>query len=160
MIKHVVELKVPGARAEDFYAFMVDPSPERFRRWLPAEHHAFRVVKRGAATPLGDLVYYDEILGSDRYRLAFHATIVEAAPPNKIVFRMRKFGIDLPAYLDLELRQDGDALGIKHEVRIEDDRAPWKLASPFVKRAFDDGFWAALEGHCHREWPALKEALA
>jgi hypothetical protein len=158
MIKHVINLKVPDAKAEEFFDFMVNPDPELFMQWLPEEHHAFHVVKRSPTSPLGDLIYYDEFLGSGKYRLAFHATVSEAVPPGKIVFRMRKFGIDLPAYLDLEFEQDGEALMVRHEVRIENDGL-WRIATPIAKRICNEGFWEALQGHCDREWIALRDVL-
>lgn len=118
----------------------------------------FHIVKRSPTTPLGDLVYYDEIMGSWKYRLAFYVTITEIAPPNKIVFRMRKFGINLPVYLDLEFLQDGDALNGRHEVRIENEGL-WKAATLIVKLVCTPGFWEALQGHCDREWIALRDVL-
>ena len=158
MIQHVINLSVPNAKADEFYGFMANPNPSVFRRWLPSEHHAFHVVKRSAKSPLGDLIYFDEILGSEKYRLAFYATISEAEPPNKIAFRMRKFGVNLPAYLDLEFVQDGDALKVKHEVRIESEGL-WKAAAPIAQKIYNTDFWEALQGHCDREWLALRDAL-
>jgi hypothetical protein len=158
MIKHVVNLSVPNAKAEEFYDFMINPDPALFHRWLPEEHHAFHIVKRSPTTPLGDLVYYDEILGSRKYRLAFYATISEVFTPNKVVFRMRKFGVNLPAYLDLEFVQDGEALKVRHEVRIENDGL-WKAATPIVQLVCTPGFWEALQGHCDREWIALRDVM-
>jgi len=159
MIKHVVDLMIPGAKAEAFYDFMVDPDQELFRRWLPEEHRVFRVVRRSATSPLGDLIYYDEYLGGRKHRLAFQATIVKAERPGRVVYRMRKLGVDIPAYLDLALAQDGDALRLRHEVRIENDGA-WRLATPIARMVCDAGFWEALEGHCGREWAALRDLLA
>ena len=158
MIQHVIHERIPNADAAAFYDFMINPIPEVFCRWLPEEHHDFHIVKRSPTSPLGDLIYYDEILGSKKHRLAFYATISAAVAPNKIVFRMRKFGVNLPVYLDLEFSQDGDVLNVRHEVRIENDGL-WKLATPIVKLVCTPGFWEALQGHCDREWIALRNAL-
>ncbi len=38
MINHLVALTVPGATAERFYDFMIDPNTEKYHAWWPEEH--------------------------------------------------------------------------------------------------------------------------
>jgi len=158
MIRHIVELTLQNANSSAFYDFMVNPRRELLRQWLPEEHREFRVVKRSKSSPVGDLVYYDEILGSKKFRLVFYALIIDAVKPHRIVFQMRKFGLNLPAFLDLEFEQDGDSLKLKHEVRIGGGGF-WRLANPLIKHICKEDFFAALKGHCDREWVALQMLL-
>lgn len=158
MICHVVHLTIPDARAESFYGFMTNPSDDVYRRWLPDEHWAFHIVKRGQETHLGDLVYYDEILGTKKHRLAFYATIVVADRPSRIVYQMRKFGLSLPGYLDISFADAGEGLILTHEVRIG-WRGVGAIIDPILRLFFNKSFFAALEGHCEREWRCLAEIL-
>ncbi len=159
MLKHVVEMQLPGARADGFFSFMANPADEVYRDWLPEEHFAFHIEKKGRDTPLGDLIYYDEHLGTQKHRLVFYARVTVAERPGRIVYRMRRFGLPLPGYLDICFRDTPDGLALRHEVRIG-WRGIGSLIDPILKRFFDDAFFEALEGHCHREWTRLAELLS
>ncbi len=158
MIRHIVNLVIPNAAAYSFYDFMTNPADEVYRKWLPGEHWEFHIVKKGDRTPLGDLVFYDEILGTRKHRLTFNAIITVADKPNRIVYQMRKFGLNLPGYLDISFTDTENGLALNHEVRIG-----WRglgiLIDPVIRIFFNRKFFTALEGHCEREWVCLADIL-
>jgi hypothetical protein len=157
MISHIVELSVSGAKAEQFYDFMINPDSRRYREWWAEEHLEFRIVKRGSKEYLGDEVYYDEYLGGKR-RLAFFAVVTAAIRPNKIIWQMKKAGTRLPAYLDLELHDSPEGIQIRHELRIGYPGIG-RIFDPFIRIYFNKSFRAALEEHCRIEWLKLAEYL-
>ncbi|HBU13120.1 MAG TPA: hypothetical protein DEB31_10515 [Clostridiales bacterium] len=154
----MVELNIPNANAEGFYSFMVNPADDVYQKWLPGEHYKFHIIKKSDETPLGDLIYYDEILGTAKHRLAFFAKVTVADHPNRIVYQMRKFGLNLPGYLDITFSGTAGGLALRHEVRIG-WRGIGAMIDPFLKLFFNRSFFAALEGHCSREWACLAELL-
>ena len=158
MIIHIVNLIIPNATAESFYNFMTNPTDDLYKKWLPEEHWAFHIVKKGSETHLGDLVFYDEILGNKKHRLTFYATITIAERPNRLVYQMRKFALNLPAYLDISFTDTSDGLAIKHEVRIG-WRGAGILIDPLIRLFYNESFFCALKGHCEREWSCLAEIL-
>ena len=157
MIKHIVKLKIPNARAEQFYNFMINPSDEKYSAWWPNEHLQFHIVKHGDKNHIGDLVFMDEFLGENR-RLTFHAIVTRADYPNKIEWQMRKIGICLPAFVTLELENDDEAVRLKHELRIG-YLGIGKILDPFIKLYFNKSFQKSLEEHCRTEWFKLAEYL-
>lgn len=158
MVNHVVNLVIPNATAESFYDFMINPTDDLYQKWLPEEHWVFHIVKKRQENHLGDLVFYDEILGTKKHRLTFYATIIIADRPNKIVYQMHKFGLKLPGYLDIEFINTSHGISLKHEVRIG-----WhgvgSIIDPIIKLFYNKSFFYALEGHCKREWSCLAEIL-
>lgn len=157
MLIHIMTSELEDAKAEQFYAFMIEPVPEIYRHWLPEEHHEFYIVKRGKKTPVGDLIYYDQHI-SKSHRLAFNAIIRVAKKPDKIVMQMRKFGINLPAYLDLEFHDTPNHLLLKEEIRIGFGGVG-KILDPIIKLFFNKMFFDALNGHHKREWTCLAKIL-
>lgn len=157
MLIHTMTSELSGAKAEQFYAFMINPIPEIYRHWLPEEHHKFYVVKHGRQTPIGDLVYYDQHI-SKSHRLNFYAIIRVAKNTNKIVFQMRKFGINLPAYLDLEFHDTTSHLFLKEEIRIGFDGIG-KILDPVIKMFFNKSFFNAMNSHHKREWSCLADIM-
>ncbi len=158
MITHVVNLILPDARAEQFYDAMIDPVDALYQQWLPEEHWEFHIVKRGRDNHLHDLVYYDEILGTKKHRLKFYAIVTVADRPNRIVYRMRKLGLNLPGYLDLAFFNAGDGLALRHEVRIG-WRGVGAVLDPVLRLVFNKAFFTALEEHCDREWVCLAKII-
>ena len=158
MIKHIINMNVPNAKAEQFYNFMINPETEKYKQWLPDEHFEFYFVKKSKTSPLNDLVYFDEILGTRKHRLKFYAKIVKTEKLNKVVFQMKKFGIKLPAFLDLEFANNEKGLALRHEVRIG-WKGLGKIIDPLVKIFYNKLFFKALESHCHREWPVLADIV-
>ena len=158
MINHIVHLRISKATAESFYSFLTNPTDDLYQKWLPDEHWAFHTVKKGGKSPLGDLVYFDEILGNKKYRLTFYATITKAEKPNRIFWQMRKFALNLPGYLEISFVDTSAGLAIKHEVKIG-----WPgvgvVIDPLIRLVYNKSFFNALEGHCKREWECLAEIL-
>ncbi|MCL2350377.1 MAG: hypothetical protein FWC67_02740 [Defluviitaleaceae bacterium] len=157
MVKHKVKVVVPEARATDFYDFMINPTDEKYSAWWPGEHLQFHIVKRGKACHTGDIVFMDEYLGKNR-RLTFHGKVIKAKKPKQIVWQMQKFGIGLPAYVKLTLKDTPYGLKVKHETKIGYDGLG-KLLDPIIKLYFNKSFQKALEKHCLIEWPKLGRYL-
>ena len=158
MITHTVKMTIPNATAESFYNCMISPTDDWYKRWLPDEHFEFHIVKRGQENHLGDLIYYDETLGTAKHRLKFYAVVTVADRPNRVVFQMRKFGLNLPGFLELEFIDTDDGLALKHEVRIG-WRGLGRVIDPILRLFFNRAFFEALEGHCDREWLCLAKIL-
>ena len=164
MLKHLVELTVQNANAQQFYDFMIAPVPERYRAWWPGEHLDFRIVKPGDSSHLGDVVFMDEYLGGKSRRLTFHAIVVKAAvahPPthtNQIIWQMKKAGLRLPAFVNLELTDTPGGLLVKHELRLGFSGIG-AILDPLIRLYFNKSFRDALETHCKIEWPKLAEYL-
>ncbi|MCL2355955.1 MAG: hypothetical protein FWC70_02190 [Defluviitaleaceae bacterium] len=157
MIKHLVELTVSNARAEQFYDFMINPTDERYSAWWPGEHLQFHIVKRGDENHLGDIVFMDEYLGTGR-RLTFFAVVVTANRPFEITWRMKKAGLRLPAYVTLGLKDTPEGVHVRHELRIGYSGFG-RILDPFISLYFTKSFRDALEEHCLAEWPKLAEAI-
>jgi hypothetical protein len=158
MIRHCVNLIVADASSESFYDFMLNPSDDSYSQWWPEEHLQFHTVKNGNIHHIGDEVYYDEYIGQKR-RLAFRAVVIVANRPNRIVWQMKKAGIRLPAYLELELSDSPSGLRIKHELKIGYCSGPLKVLDIITACYFNKAFYAALEKHCRTEWPKLADYL-
>jgi len=157
MIHHIVELTVPNATAQQFYDFMINPTDERYSEWWKDEHLQFHIVKRGLDNHLNDVVFMDEYLGRNR-RLTFFAIVITADRPNKIEWQMKKFGLRLPAIVELELIDTDNGVELKHELRLG-YAGIGKLLDPFIKLYFNQSFRNALEEHCKIEWFKLAEYL-
>jgi len=159
MIRHIVELIVPNATAQQFYNFMIDPCDERYSGWWPGEHLQFHIVKHGDENHLGDTVFMDEYLGKNR-RLTFHAVVITANAPNKIEWQMKKAGIRLPAVVELSLADSSDGVLLKHELRIGYSGIG-RIFDPFIKLYFNKSYQnALLDEHCKIEWFKLAEYLS
>lgn len=87
VIYQITQLVVTNARAEQFYDFMISPDNKRYRKWFPKEHLVFYITKAGAASHLGDQVYYDGYLGNTRM-LKFFAEAVVANRPTSAAWQM------------------------------------------------------------------------
>jgi len=157
MIKHLVELTVPGATAAGFYDFMINPSDERYRQWWPEEHIQFHILKRGDDTHRGDVVFFDEKVG-DRHRLTFRAVVAEADRPNRIVWQMVWCGVKLPAKVELWLDDTPGGLVLQHELRLG-FRGIGKPLDWLIGLYFTKSFKTALETHCSIEWFKLRDML-
>ena len=159
MIKHIVELTIPNAGAEQFYGFMINPGDEQYNRWWPEEHLRFHITKHGDKSHLGDEVYVDEYLGARR-RLSFRAVVTAAKCPDKIIWQMKAAGVKLPALVILELRDSPDGLLLRHELRLGFSGTAGKLTDPFIKLYFNKAYRTDLERHCRIEWFKLAELLS
>ena len=157
MITHTMESKLPGARASGFYDFMVNPPPEVYARWLPDEHHEFHIVKQSTTTPVGDLIYFDQHIGR-KHRLRFHAITRVADKPKRILYQMRKFGLNLPGYLDLQFCDSEDGLLLTETIRIGLGGIG-KLLDLVIRLVFNKPFFNEMNKHHKREWANLTEVL-
>jgi len=158
MIRHIVELTIPNATAQQFYDFMINPCDERYSGWWPGEHLQFHIVKHGDENHLGDTVFMDEYLGKNR-RLTFNAVVITADAPNKIEWQMKKVGIRLPAIVELSLADSSDGVLLKHELRIGYSGIG-RILDPFIKLYFNKSYQKALDEHCKIEWFKLAEYLS
>ncbi|MDR0957798.1 MAG: hypothetical protein LBM16_01115 [Clostridiales bacterium] len=157
MIKHIVELIVPNATSEQFYDFMINPIDHQYRQWWDGEHLSFHIVKSGKENHLGDIVFMDEHIGANR-RLTFFAVVTGANRPNQIVWQMKKFGLRLPAYVELNLTDLDNGILLKHELRIG-FLGIGKLLDPIFRIYFNRSFQKSLKEHCEIEWYRLAEYL-
>ena len=158
MIKYVLKSTLPNARAEDFYDFMINAPADVYANWLPEEHYEFRVVKRSNESPIGDLVYFDQNIGH-KYRMKFYATIKAANKPNRVVFQMRKFGIDIPGYLELDFSDTTEGLILTETLRIGFNGFG-KLFDPIIKIVYGIRFYHVFKDHHKREWQNLSDILS
>ncbi|MCL2376033.1 MAG: hypothetical protein FWC76_01425 [Defluviitaleaceae bacterium] len=159
MIRHLVEVTVQNATAQQFYDFMIAPTSARYRAWWPGEHLEFYIVKHGTKSHLGDVVFMDEYLGGKGRRLTGYAVVVKAKRPNHIVWQMKKAGLRLPIFVSLRLKDTPGGLIVAHEVRIG-YRGLGKALDPLIKLYFNKPYRQALETHCKIEWPKLAQYLA
>ena len=158
MIIHTVELIVSNATAKLFYDFMINPTDERYSQWWQGEHLQFHIVKHGNENHLGDIVYMDEYLGKN-HRLTFNAVVIKANHPNVIEWQMMKGKLNLPAFVELDLRDYSEGVKLKHELKIGYSGIG-KLLNPFIRIYFNKSFQKSLEEHCKIEWFKLAEYLA
>jgi len=158
LVKHIAGLVVPNANAGQFYDFMIDPNDEQYRKWWPEEHFQFHITRNGEENHIGDRLFFDEKIGP-KYRLSFHAVVLTATRPNRIVWQMIKAGIHLPAYLELRLIDSSDGVVVEHELRAGYKNFPGKILDPFIKLYLSKPFQKALEDHCMIEWPKLAEFI-
>ena len=157
MVIHVLNSKLPNAKADDFYNFMTNAPAEIYVNWLPEEHYEFRVVKRSSNSPIGDLFYFDQNIGH-KYRMKFHALIKSTRKPQRIVFQMSKFGVKLPGFLELDLIDSEDGLILTETLRIGFNGIG-KVCDPFIKLVYGKKFYEVFKEHHKREWQCLSEIL-
>jgi len=158
MITHIVEVKVKNARSEKFYDFMINPNDQQYKTWWPQEHLQFHITKPGDENHLGDHVYFDEYLGKKR-RTSFHAVVVTANRPIKIVWQMKMIGIRLPFFVNFELKDEPDYLTVRHELKMGYSGIG-KIFDLFIRLVFNKKYKEDLENHCNIEWPKLAELLS
>jgi hypothetical protein len=157
MITYTLQSKLPKAKADDFYNFMINAPAEIYVNWLPEEHYEFHVVKRSNESPIGDLFYFDQNIGM-KYRMKFYAIIKVAENPNRVVFQMRKFGLTLPGYLELGFSDTSEGLHLTETLRIGFNGFG-KICDPFIKIVYGKRFFDVFKEHHKREWQCLANIL-
>ena len=157
MITHMMQSKLQNANATKFFNFMIDPPAEVYKNWLPGEHYKFHIIKHSSESPINDLIYYDQSI-SNKYRLKFYALIKVADKPNRIVYQMRKFGFNLPGYLELDFSDTSEGLMLTETIRIGFNEFG-KICDPFIKIFFSRDFFREMNEHHKREWQNLAEIL-
>ena len=157
MITYTLNSKLTNAKADGFFNFITNAPAEVYIKWLPEEHNEFYVVKRSDKSPIGDLVYFDQNIGN-KYRLKFYAIIKNANKPNRVVFQMRKFGINLPGFLELDFSDTAEGLLLTETLRIGLNGIG-KIIDPFIKIKFGKKFHNEFKEHHKREWQNLSDIL-
>lgn len=148
------DVRVDGATAAEIFDFLVEPDDESYRAWWPGTHHQFHLVSRGE-DHIGDVVYMDEHVG--RRRLRMTAVVEEAVRGKAIVWRLRR-GVKLPARLVLELRDEGDAVAVRHTLRIGSS-GPGRVFDPLLRGFAGRRFAHDLDEHVRTEFPLLRDLL-
>ena len=146
-----------AAKESEFYDFMVNLPPKTYAHWLPEEHYEFHVVKHSEKTPLGDLYYFDQNIGK-KHRMKFHAITRIVEKPNRILFQMRKYGINLPGYLELCFRDTAEGLHLTETIRIGYSGFS-KIFDPAIRLFYSKAFFKDMDSHHKREWVNLSEVL-
>ena len=157
MITYILHSKLPSAKAGEFYNFMINAPAEVYANWLPEEHYEFHVVKRSNKSPIGDLFYFDQNIGK-KYRMKFYATIKVANKPNRIVFQMRKIGINLPGFLELDFANTADGISLTETLRIGLNGIG-KICDPFIRIIYGKKFYHVFKEHHKQEWQSLSDIL-
>jgi hypothetical protein len=136
---------------------MINPPPETYAHWLPEEHHKFHVVKHSNNPPVGDLIYFDQHI-SPKHRLTFYAVTRNADKPSHVLYQMRRFGINLPGYLELQFRDSAEGLRLDETIRVGFNGVG-KILDPFLKLYFSKSFFTAMNEHHKREWTNLAKII-
>ena len=157
MLIYTMYSKLQNSSASEFYDFMIDPPAEIYDNWLPEEHYEFHIVKYSDESPINDLIFFDQNIGN-KYRLKFHAFIREAKKPSRIMYQMRKFGVNLPGYLELDFLDSEEGLLLTETLRIGFNGFG-NICDPFLKIVFNKGFFNELNEHHKREWQNLSDIL-
>jgi len=149
---------LPSAKAEHFFDFMVNAPQDIYAHWLPEEHYEFHLIKEGKNAPVGNFFYFDQNIGK-KYRMKFYASMVVAERPTKVVYQMRKFGITLPGFLELNFEDTADGLVLVEQIRIG-FAGIGKVLDPFIRMVYSKRFFIEMDEHHIREWQSLAECLS
>jgi hypothetical protein len=157
MIIYTLKSILPNAKADDFYNFMINAPQDVYANWLPDEHYEYHVVKRSSQSPVGDLFYFDQNIGK-KYRMKFNAVIINAKNPNNIVFQMRKCGIKIPGYLELNFSENNEGLQLTEILRIGFNGIGL-IFDPFIKLIYGKRFYNVFKEHHKREWQECSKLM-
>lgn len=153
-----IETRVPldGVTGAEITAFMLDPTDERYQAWWPGIHLAFHVVSEGRVDHIGDVVWMDEYVG--RRRLRMRAVVVDVVPGRRITWQF-KFGIRLPARLQLELADRDGGCALRHVLTAGFSGAG-RILDPLLRLYLSPRFAMAMDAHARTEFPRLRDHLA
>lgn len=154
MIEMTTEVLVRNVSSQEIYAFMLTCSDSDYQEWWPGMHLAFHTVRR---TPgdLGNLVYFDEFIGTRRLRS--YAVVTRLIERSMIVWQL-KIGIRLPIWITLELGEGSGGVMVRHTVSAGFS-GPGRLLDWLFKPLFSKRFVQALDEHAQTEFPLLAELL-
>lgn len=154
MLSFVSEVTVAGLTGHDVTELLLGPDDDRYRTWWPGTHLAFHVLKRGpGGGHVGDVVLMDEYVGTRRLRMS--AEVLEAVPGERVVWQLLPWRLRLPAWLTLELRDQGDSVVVRHTVTAGwTGRGRW--FDPLWRLYFSQAFAQALDRHVRTEFPLLR----
>jgi len=146
-----------GAKADEFFNFMINSPQDVYAKWLPEEHYEFYLISKGENEPMGNYFYFDQNINL-KHRMKFHATIITVKRPTKIVFQMRKLGVNLPGFLDLEFEDTSSGLALTEQIRIG-FKGIGKVFDPFIKIVYSKTFFRNMDTHHKKEWEDLARCL-
>jgi hypothetical protein len=157
MIRLQTRTHLDNVTARQVSDFMLSPRDDAYRAWWPGTHRAFHVTRSGTGPGhVGDLVWMDELVGSRRVRMA--AEVVEAVPDEKLVWRLRRWGLRLPILLTITLQPDDAGVVLCHTIT-----AGWRgwgrMADPLWRLYFSDSFASAMDQHARTEFALLRDVL-
>ena len=155
MLKIVTEVVVGDVSRREMYDFMLYCTDEDYQAWWPDMHLAFHTIKR-RPNDLGNLVYFDEYIGSRRLR--FHAVVTELEEDSRIIWQM-KMGFRLPAWLSFELEEHPAGVMVRHTL-LAGFSGLGRILDPLLKLYLSASFAQELDEHARTEFPMLAALLA
>jgi len=154
MITLRTKVRVEGLSGKDVTEFLLRPNDAAYQRWWPGTHFRFHTV-RGTEGRLGSVVLMDERVGNRRLRM--QGVVVEAVPGKRVVWRL-KTGIQLPAWLVLELAEGEGGVEITHTI-LAGGTGLWAAFDPLLRLYLSDDFRRSMDAHVHVEFRRLEELL-
>jgi hypothetical protein len=145
---------VDGLAGAEITDFLLHPADDRYQAWWPGTHLQFHLVA-GSPGQVGEVVWMDEYVGSRWLRMA--AVVVEAEPGRKIVWQLKRWA-PLPAWLRLELDDQGNGCLVRHIVEIG-YRGIGSILDPLLRLYVSERFTDELEEHVLTEFPKLLDLL-
>jgi hypothetical protein len=155
MITLSTKVDVMGISGATVSNFMINCTDEAYQKWWPGTHLEFHTIKRYPDN-LGNLVYFDEYVGSRR--LKFKGIVISYVPGKEMVWQMKK-AIKLPAFLKLLFEDTDKGVRIFHSLCAGFDGAG-KILDPFLNLLLSQEFKKQLDEHAHIEFNKLGEILA
>jgi hypothetical protein len=97
----------------------------------------------------------DEFVGKRRIKMT--GIITEALPGKKITWQFKKV-FRLPAWLSVELVNDGTGVTLTHTIRAGFEGIG-QIFDPILRLYFTDEFERAMDQHARKEFPVLGDLL-
>jgi hypothetical protein len=155
MIIMRAEVEVKGVSAKSISDFMLNCTNEDYQNWWPGTHLAFHTIKR-LPNNMGNLVYFDEYVGSRRLR--FEGVVVKNISGKEIVWQMRMV-VELPAWLTLELDDRVDGVVITHTLKAG-LAGIGRVLDPLLRLYLTEDFRKDMEEHAYTEFTRLATILS
>jgi hypothetical protein len=155
MISLETTVHVSGARAQDIFAFMLNPSDEQYQKWWPGTHLQFHELEHQPGY-IGSSIYMDEFVG--RRRLRMTGIVSQMVPDNRITWRLRA-PLHVPARLSLGLVDDNSGVIVKHTTQAG-FTGVGALLDPMIRLYFSERFSRDLDAHVRTEFTRLGELLS
>ena len=155
MIRYTTTVEVSGLSSKDVYDFLINCTDTQYQRWWLGTHLAFHTIKR-TPTNIGNLVYMDEYVGD--FHLKFYAVVKEVVPNRTITWQMRKFGVLLPAWLNLNLSDTDTGITIIHSVSAG-FHGIGRFLDVLLRLYLSSKFEQQMAAHAHTEFHKLRALL-
>lgn len=155
MITFQTEVFIPGVRGQDVIDFLENCNDAEYQRWWPGTHLQFHALYR---TPekIGSVFHMDEYVG-ERH-LQMEGVITEYEPNRRFACQMKQYGVRLPAWLELDTRDEDGGVLLTHTLRAGFEGAG-RVLDPVLRLYLDDTFAKAMDEHAKAEFPKLGELL-